>query len=180
MLRFVQVGSSVCSPTTHGAGVLAHQQLTCKLTQGVGIGVPLLVLQSGSSISNNTLSVSYAPCPPGTYQANDTDYACTGCPVGTYTDVSGQASTARAVDERLLTQGLHSTRVSPARQVGVPPVLVWRAGVPTSLRRHIPEPDGAVDLQCLRGGLLQRGHGPRRPQLLPGLPARQTLAVLAS
>jgi hypothetical protein len=86
----ILVGGTLCSPTKHALDVvLAHSTLFCTLPAGSSQSNAVLVLQSGSQISNNSQSLSYATCPAGMYQASATDYACTSCAAGTITSAAG-------------------------------------------------------------------------------------------
>jgi hypothetical protein len=84
----VLVGGSSCSNVVHDSST-PQTKVTCQLPRGVDLDVAVLLLQAGGAISLTTGTVSYVQCAVGYYQANLTDYGCTPCSPGSYTDVTG-------------------------------------------------------------------------------------------
>jgi hypothetical protein len=89
----VIVGGQLCDNVVHGASGLAyvHKQLTCTLRSGTLANVPVLVIQGLGVLTTAIPTVSYTLCSRG-YYALAGVLECTGCVIGTYSDVLGLTS----------------------------------------------------------------------------------------
>ncbi len=89
-LDFGGSGSSVLIGGNRCTSVILGQNndLTCTTPAGQGTDLPLTVVQDTGSFSNQ-LPISYAVCPPGTFNDNGT---CVECTVGRYQDQANQTS----------------------------------------------------------------------------------------
>jgi hypothetical protein len=79
----VLVGSHLIQDVTHGgvAGYNAHTAVTFALPVATGIGLPVVMLQTGGFLSGSSVTVGYYRCPPGQTQSG---VSCVDCPNGTY------------------------------------------------------------------------------------------------
>jgi hypothetical protein len=103
----VLVGGIACTNVIHSSST-PHEVVTCQMPSGTGTNVIVLLLQGGGQVSSNYGSVSYLPCPAGSYPDSGStacnlcdpgkfsgsigDVACSSCPSGTYSNTNGSTA----------------------------------------------------------------------------------------
>jgi len=87
---YVFVGGITCT----NAIVTSSQtqnEITCRIPAGVSLTATVLVMQNSGRLQDTasaTLSIGYAQCQSGTYEASNIDYACTSCQSGRFSSAS--------------------------------------------------------------------------------------------
>jgi hypothetical protein len=83
----VIVGGISATNVTHDS-LQPHSKLTFTLPTSFGLARSIFLLQKGGEISQNAVTLSYLPCPPGTHE--DLNSAvCISCAPGSYSAASG-------------------------------------------------------------------------------------------
>jgi hypothetical protein len=87
----VIVNGAICEFVEHEP-TDKHGQLSCTVGPGVQLDLSVLIIQAG--LTSNVGLISYDQCNPGSYQLSLTDYDCTPCARGSFTNQEGQFSCA--------------------------------------------------------------------------------------
>ena len=84
----VFIGSTKCKQDGFAIGDgPSDSRVSCQLPSGKSIGQPIILIQNNGKISESKLSISYSPCPAGTYDAQSQqpdELQCTRCPLGRF------------------------------------------------------------------------------------------------
>jgi len=85
----VLVGGSPCDSVVADSSQ-PNKRLTCNIRSGTQTDLPVLLIQAGGPQTTSTQTLSYAPCPAGSY-ASEGQVECQPCLPGFYQDSEGQA-----------------------------------------------------------------------------------------